>query len=90
MTSGAGGARLTLLSRPECHLCEVAARELERAGIAFDTIDVDMDGSLAAPYGEVIPVILAGEREVVRAPFTLPGLRKALDRAGVLATAQRG
>ncbi|MPZ48222.1 MAG: glutaredoxin family protein [Dehalococcoidia bacterium] len=78
--------KLRLLSRPECHLCELAARDLARLGIAFDTIYVDQDEDLAARYGEVIPVLLAGESEIVRAPFTVPGLRKALARAGLAKT----
>ena len=88
MTEGAG-AQLRLLSRPGCHLCEVAARDLTRLGIAFATIDLDMDDKLAARYGDFIPVLLNGDHEIVRAPFTVPALRRALDRAGVLATAQR-
>ena len=62
----------------------MAARDLARLGIAFDTIDVDMNEGLARRYGEVIPVILAGDTEVVRAPFTLPALRRALARAGLV------
>jgi hypothetical protein len=73
--------KLRLLSRPGCHLCEVAARDLVRLNIAFDTIDVDLDEALLSRYGDVIPVLLDDEREIVRAPFTLPALRKALARA---------
>ena len=75
--------RVRLLSRAECHLCAVAARDLARLSIAFDTIDVDIDEELLRRYGEVIPVVLAGEVEIVRAPFTLPALRKALAKAGL-------
>jgi glutaredoxin len=79
--------RLRLLTRPECHLCEVAARDLTRLGIAFDTIDVDMDEVLVSRFGDMIPVILDGEREIVRAPFTLPVLRRSLEQAGITAKA---
>ena len=61
----------------------MAARDLTRMGIAFDTVDVDQYKDLAERYGEVIPVLLRGEEEIVRAPFTLPGLRKALNQAGL-------
>jgi glutaredoxin len=73
--------RLKLLSRPECHLCDVASRHLTSLGIAFDTIDVDKDEALASRYGDWVPVLLDGDVEVVRAPFTLPSLRKAIARA---------
>jgi hypothetical protein len=59
-------------------------------GIPFATIDVDMDEALVARYGDCISVILAGERELVRAPFTLLALRRALEQAGLTAAAARG
>ena len=77
---------LKLLSRPGCHLCEVAARDLARMGLAFDLVDVDGDEAMADRYGESIPVLLAGETEVVRAPFTVPALRKALASHGLAAS----
>jgi len=70
--------KLKLLSRRECHLCELVARELTRLNITFDTIDVDMDEALVSRYGDVVPVLLNGDKEIVRQPFTLPALRKAL------------
>jgi hypothetical protein len=54
--------RLTLITRVDCHLCEVARQALER--IAADTgesiavLDVDADPDLAAEYSDRVPVIL--------------------------------
>jgi thiol-disulfide isomerase/thioredoxin len=57
------GARLHLLSRPDCPLCEEFAAELEQLGRelalpALDWVDVDSDPQLARRYGLDIPVLL--------------------------------
>jgi glutaredoxin len=70
--------KLTLLSRPDCHLCEVAERALMRLGAAYETVDVDSDAALRERYGEAIPVVLLGDEEVARAPISQDSLRKAL------------
>lgn len=71
---GVGGAgarpvtRLTLYSRRGCHLCEEMILDLELArrgrDWTFDVVDVDGDAALAARYGERVPVLTAGEREL--------------------------
>ena len=78
------GEPLRLLSRPECGLCEDMARDLRRLKIAFEEVDVDQDEALQRVYGEVIPVLMMGEREIARAPQTERTLRQALSRAGLL------
>ena len=60
--------RLTLLTRAYCHLCEEMRAELAplaaAAAIPIDEIDVDTDDALAARWGDLVPVLLAGEREL--------------------------
>ena len=60
--------RLTLLTRAYCHLCEEMRAEVAplaaAAAIPIDEIDVDTDESLAARWGDLVPVLLAGEREL--------------------------
>ena len=55
-------ARLQLLTRAGCHLCEVAAETLQRvgdeAGLAVQEVDVDADPGLQAEYGDRVPVVL--------------------------------
>ncbi|MEW5708984.1 MAG: glutaredoxin family protein [Pseudomonadota bacterium] len=59
---------LTLYSRAYCHLCE----EMERAlaalapvlGFRVEVVDVDADPRLERRYGERVPVLAAGEREL--------------------------
>jgi hypothetical protein len=60
--------RLTLLVRAYCHLCdemrETVASLLAAAGGALQEIDVDTDPALEARWGERVPVLLDGEREL--------------------------
>lgn len=63
---------LDLYSRPECHLCERMAEELEpllegRARIRF--VDITEDPALLLRYGERIPVLAAGGEEVSGYPL---------------------
>ena len=64
---------LTLYTRPGCHLCDDARTQLHqelgrlprgRRRIDVAEVDIDIDGSLRARYGEWIPVLAAGDREL--------------------------
>ena len=59
--------RLRLLTRANCHLCEVAAETLDRigaeAGVPVTALDVDADPELQAEYGDRVPVVLLDGRE---------------------------
>jgi hypothetical protein len=68
---GQGGRqalRLTLLVRAYCHLCDemrAAVPPLAAAAdVPLDELDVDRDPALEARWGESVPVLLAGEREL--------------------------
>jgi hypothetical protein len=60
-------ARLQLLTRADCHLCEIAAETLTRigaeAGLVPQAVDVDADPELRAEYGDRVPVVLLDGRE---------------------------
>ncbi len=60
-------ARLRLLTRAGCHLCEIAAETLGRfgaeAGLVPEAVDVDADPALQAEYGDRVPVVLLDGRE---------------------------
>ncbi|MGE0056539.1 MAG: glutaredoxin family protein [Dehalococcoidia bacterium] len=73
---------LRLLSREDCHLCEIAQRDLEVLGARFEVVDIDRDDdpTLLERYNDVIPVVLYGELEIARAPIDRKGLQKALER----------
>ncbi|MEU8077335.1 glutaredoxin family protein [Catellatospora citrea] len=55
--------RLTLYTRPGCHLCEDAVAVLVRIGEPFEEIDISGDRELEAEYGDRIPVIMLDGRE---------------------------
>ena len=61
-------ARLTLLVRAYCHLCDEMREALAplafAAGCNVEEIDVDTRPALEARWGELVPVLLAGEQEI--------------------------
>ncbi len=60
-------ARVTLLTRVGCHLCDQARAVLARLaaenGFGWDEIDVDADPERADTYGDRVPVIMVDGRE---------------------------
>ena len=62
--------RLTLLTRAYCHLCDEMRDALEpvarASGATVEEVDVDSQPALEARWGEHVPVLLAGERELCR------------------------
>jgi glutaredoxin len=73
--------RITLYTRPGCHLCEEALDLLRQAGrgqdVRITTVNVDERPELAARYGERVPVARIGRQELAW-PFTLWQARAAL------------
>ena len=55
-------ARVTLVTRPGCHLCEAAREVVARVcadlGATWEELDMDADPALAARYADEIPVTL--------------------------------
>ena len=64
--TGPTTARVTLYSRPGCHLCEAAREVVERVcadlGESFTEVDIDSSAELLEAYGEQIPVTLVDGR----------------------------
>ncbi len=56
----AAAARVHLLSKPGCHLCDGARAVVrlvcDELGETFDEVDISRDQELMARYGEQIPV----------------------------------
>ncbi|MGB8692791.1 MAG: glutaredoxin family protein [Steroidobacteraceae bacterium] len=76
----AGGARLTLVTRADCHLCEQLHNELEALRgryplPAVELVDVDADPQLLQRYGLKVPVLLLND---------VPVCHFRLDRAELL------
>ena len=62
-----GEPRITLYSRPGCHLCdaarEVVARVCAETGDEYVEIDIDSDPELLERFGEEIPVTFVDGRQ---------------------------
>ena len=62
--------KLTVLSRTYCHLCDdmiTGLRSLQaRFNFELEVVDVDADAELESRYGEDVPVVLHGQRELCR------------------------
>ncbi|BCB80144.1 glutaredoxin family protein [Phytohabitans flavus] len=60
-------ARLTLITRTGCHLCDVAKEAIERVaattGERWVEVDVESDRELEAEYGDRVPVTLLDGKE---------------------------
>jgi glutaredoxin len=60
--------QFTVLSREWCHLCHELVAALEplaaELGWTVSVVDVDADPALEAQWDELVPVVLAGEREL--------------------------
>lgn len=59
---------LTVLSREYCHLCDdliAALRQFQgRYDFAIEVVDVDRHPELEARWGDKVPVLLDGQREL--------------------------
>lgn len=64
---GADSARVTLVGRPGCHLCEVArevvARVADEVGAGWTECNIDVDEDLHDRYWDRIPVVLVDGAE---------------------------
>ncbi len=77
--------RVTILGRADCHLCHVVER-MARAvqaeyPIEIESVDVAPIPSLAAQYGDRIPVVLIDGVEQFAGIVTEGELRRAVERA---------
>jgi hypothetical protein len=77
-------ARVLLLGRPGCHLCddarEVVARVTAELGERFAERDITQDPALLAEHGESIPVVIVDGVQVDFWRVSEPRLRAALAR----------
>jgi hypothetical protein len=77
---------LTLLGRPGCHLCHDMRALVERlirgTKVALVERNIEEDETLLRRYALLIPVLLAGEREIARYRIDEPVLRERLRELG--------
>ncbi len=55
--------RITLITRPGCHLCDDAKQVLERMGEPWTERNVEDSVDLEAEYGDRVPVVLLDGKE---------------------------
>jgi glutaredoxin len=76
--------KLTLLSREYCHLCHEMAAQLETLRGRFDfrveVVDVDRHPELEEKWGDKVPVLLDGEREICHYFLDLEAFEARLER----------
>jgi glutaredoxin len=62
--------RITVYSKPDCHLCDRAKDVLnrcrQRATFEIEVVDISQNPELLARYGQDIPVILLDGQEIAR------------------------
>jgi hypothetical protein len=75
---------LILYHRADCHLCDEMRAVVEAVGrdvrFALEEVDVDGDATLAAAYGQEIPVLLVNGRKAFKYRVTPAELRARLGR----------
>ncbi len=76
------GARVTLIGKPGCHLCDEARTVIEQvcaeAGVEWEERSILDDAQLAADYAEMIPVTLVDGAQHDYFRVNPQRLRKAL------------
>jgi glutaredoxin len=77
-------ARIVYLTRPGCHLCDVALptvwAEADRAGTTVEVLDIDQDEALRADWNEQVPVVVVDGKVHARYEVDAAALHKALAR----------
>lgn len=65
-----GAARLELLTRSGCHLCDDMRQVLDAVlpdlGQSYEVVDVDANVELLTRYGDTVPVLLRDGRPVAK------------------------
>jgi len=76
--------RLTIYSKPGCHLCDEMKRAVlrvaeARADVSLEEIDISADPDLLDRYGLEIPVLMVDGKKVAKYRISEVNLRRALD-----------
>ena len=73
-----------LYTKPGCHLCDEAKREIERAACSgqytFEEVNILSDPELQRRYGTEIPVVLINNTHAFKYRLTAADFRRAIQR----------
>lgn len=72
------GVSVVLLVRAACPLCDAAREHLRRLAVPFREEDVETDASVAARYGERVPVVLRDGVVIAEGDIDPSALRRGL------------
>jgi glutaredoxin len=75
--------QVVLYTRVGCHLCDQAKQQLERYGLAPQTVDVDADPALREKYDQCVPVVVIDGKERFRGRIDERLLRRLLAAGGM-------
>lgn len=85
--------KLTLLARAYCHLCDEMRLQIEPMlndpQVTLEVLDVDADPALEARWGDKVPVLLAGARELCRYRLDRAVLARCLREASTQVATMR-
>jgi glutaredoxin len=81
----AGPLDVTLYTRPGCHLCDEAKRQIEpllvAAGASLREVNIDADPILRGRYDWDVPVIFLGARKIAKHRVDIEQFRRQLEDA---------
>jgi glutaredoxin len=93
LLAAAGPLDVTLYTRPGCHLCEEAKKQitplLKKANARLREVNIDSDPVLRARYDYDVPVIFLGTRKVAKHRVDLAQFQRQLEQARATAQTQR-
>jgi hypothetical protein len=76
---------VTILSRHDCHLCDVVMRIAQQVQtevpFTLTRMNIDEQADLAARYSDRVPVVLINQVEVLSGKMTEGDFRRAVKRA---------
>jgi len=79
------GVVVSVFSKPDCHLCDVAKAQLgelqARLGFRLEQVDISQDAALLAEYGTRIPLIWVNGQLVCKFRVDEKALSAAIHRA---------
>jgi len=74
--------RITIYSKPDCHLCDIARERIDNVqkqySFEIETIDITTSETLLEQYGERIPVVCINGEEAYVYRVSQKGLAKKL------------
>ena len=77
---------VTILSRHDCHLCDVVMRIAKQVQaetpFTLTSMNIDEHTDLAARYGDRVPVVLIDQVETFAGKVTEGDFRRAIEKAG--------